>query len=364
MPGINDKAAYKISNKLCNRHCNDNDLLINNYESNSEVTSKASESENIKQLSTTTSQSCQLIDEEVSYNLNKKVPQWSVEYVLKWFKQIGFSDFANNLLENQVDGDLLLRLTEDELKYDIGIHNGIMKKRIMRELYNLKKSADYSDVDPTGLNSVLKSINSEYSVYTYPMFNAGIDKDSMKLLTDDQLKNVCGISNDIHRSYIIASIRKMPVYIENMDKPYDAFISYRRSDSSVLASLLKVYLKIRGYNVFIDVKRSNDIKYRNNVLQTIKQSKNFIIVLTQDSFDKQFLASSKEDIESLDIINKEVITAKQSQCNIIPVLNNFSWSSFVRIPDDLKNLEMYNSINWVHEYQDACVNKLVKFMIK
>jgi len=74
-------------------------------------------------------QSCQSIAEEVPYRLNTSVHQWSAEDVRKWFKKNGFSDFANNLLENQVDGDLLLRLTEDELKNEIGIHNGIMKNR-------------------------------------------------------------------------------------------------------------------------------------------------------------------------------------------------------------------------------------------
>uniref|UniRef100_A0A2S2PBG3 Sterile alpha and TIR motif-containing protein 1 n=1 Tax=Schizaphis graminum TaxID=13262 RepID=A0A2S2PBG3_SCHGA len=300
-------------------------------------------------------QPCQLIGEEVSYRLNKKVPQWPIEYVLIWFNLIGGSDFIKNVLENRVDGDLLLRITEDELRDDIGIHNGLMNKRIMRELNNLKQSADYSSIDSTGLNSVLKSINSEYSVYTYPMLKAGVNVDSIRFLTDDQLKNVCGISNGIHRSCIKDLIQKISGYTENVDKPFDAFISYRRSTSNVLASLLKVCLDIRGYKVFIDLKRSNDAKHRHDVLQTVKKSKNFIIALTQDSLDGV--------IEPLDMIREEVATAKQSQCNIIPVLDDFSWSTSP-VPDDLKNLNMYNSISWVHDYQDACVNKLVKFMIK
>jgi len=68
----------------------------------------------------------------------------------------------------------------------------------------------------------------------------------------------------------------------------------------VYYSLLKVYLEIRGYKVFIDVKRSNDAKYRNNVLQTVKQSKNFITVLMPDSLDTHLMVSLDEDIEFLD----------------------------------------------------------------
>ncbi|CAH1713696.1 unnamed protein product [Aphis gossypii] len=379
----------KISNVLCKIFRQS--IEKNNHKSNSEELSEATEEEITKQLGTASMikinsfkssynvfiysndtvsklalQPCQLIYREVAYSLNSKVPQWSIEDVLEWFKQIGFSEFDNNLLENLVDGDLLLRLTEDELRDDIGINNSITKKRIMRELNNLKQSADYSCIDSTGLNSFLKSINPEFSIYTYSMLIAGINTDTIRFITEDQLQNVCGISNDTHRHCIINSIKKMPAYVENMDKPYDAFISYKRSTSSVLASLLKVYLEIRGYKVFIDVKRSNDAKYQNNVLQIVKQSKNFITVLTPNSFDTHLMVSLDEDIEILDndMIRKEITIAEQSQCNIIPVLNNFSWSSFAQLPDDLKNLNAYNSISWVHEYQDACVNKLVKFMIK
>ncbi|XP_001949141.1 sterile alpha and TIR motif-containing protein 1-like [Acyrthosiphon pisum] len=310
-----------------------------------------------------TDQSCQLIVEEVPYRPNTSVHQWSAEDVCKWFKKNGFSELANNLLENRVDGDLLLRFTEDELKNEIGIHNGIMKNRFIRELNNLKQSADYSSIDTTDLNSFLKSISSEYSVYTYPMLNAGVKRDSMRLLTDEQLKNDCGISNGVHRSCILASIKEMPVYVENTDKPYDVFISYKRSTDSLLASLLKVYLKIRGYNVFLDVKRSDDAKSRHHVLQTIRQTKNFIIVLTPGSLEKNLMDSSAGDIETLEFICEEVMTAEQTQCNIIPVLDNsFTWPPPALLPDDLKNLCNYNSINWVHEYQEACVKKLVTFM--
>lgn len=78
-----------------------------------------------------TDQSCQLILEEVPYSPNMCVYQWSTEDVRKWFKKNGFSEFTNNLLENRIDGDLLLRLTEDELENEIGIHNGIMKNRFV-----------------------------------------------------------------------------------------------------------------------------------------------------------------------------------------------------------------------------------------
>lgn len=43
--------------------------------------------------------------------------------------QIGFAEYAANFIESRVDGDLLLQLTELNLSSDIGITNGIRRKR-------------------------------------------------------------------------------------------------------------------------------------------------------------------------------------------------------------------------------------------
>lgn len=50
----------------------------------------------------------------------------------------------------------------------------------MREIQNLKRLADYSSRDSTNLNSFLQSIGPEFSIYTYSMLNAGVDKDSIR----------------------------------------------------------------------------------------------------------------------------------------------------------------------------------------
>jgi hypothetical protein len=43
--------------------------------------------------------------------------------------QIGFAEYAGNFVDSRVDGDLLLQLTEGNLKDDIGIANGIRRRR-------------------------------------------------------------------------------------------------------------------------------------------------------------------------------------------------------------------------------------------
>jgi len=73
---------------------------------------------------------------------------------------------------------------------------------------------------------------------------------------------------------------------ENLEKPLDVFISYRRSNGSQLASLLKVHLALRGFSVFIDVERLEAGKFDNNLLQSITQAKHFVLVLTPDALDR------------------------------------------------------------------------------
>lgn len=152
-------------------------------------------------------QALRLIGEEVPHKLSQQVPLWTVEDVREWVKQIGFADYERQFYESKVDGDLLLQLTEDNLNEDIGITNGIRRKRFTRELQGLKKMADYSSRDSANMNNFLQAIGLEYSIYTYGMVNAGVDKDSLRHLNEEHLIHDCGIKNAIHRLRIYNAIK-------------------------------------------------------------------------------------------------------------------------------------------------------------
>ncbi len=64
------------------------------------------------------------------------------------------------------------------------------------------------------------------------------------------------------------------------------FISYRRSNGSQLASLLKVHLQLRGFSVFIDIERLEAGKFDYNLLQSIRQARHFLLVLTPNALDR------------------------------------------------------------------------------
>ncbi|XP_013180543.1 PREDICTED: sterile alpha and TIR motif-containing protein 1 isoform X2 [Papilio xuthus] len=307
-------------------------------------------------------QALRLIGEEVPHKLSQQVPLWSIEDVKEWVKQIGFSEYANNFQESRVDGDLLLQISEDNLKEDIGLLNGIKRKRFTRELQQLKKMADYSSRDTGSLNEFLQSIGPEYTIYTYSMLNAGVDKESMRGLSDEQLENECHIVNSIHRLRILNAIRVYESTLpskgeENMEKNLDVFVSYRRSNGSQLASLLKVHLQLRGFTVFIDVERLEAGKFDNNLLQSISHAKNFLLVLTPNALER-----CKHDTEQKDWVHREIVAALQSQCNIVPIIDNFEWPEPEELPEDMRAVCHFNGVRWIHDYQDACVEKLESFL--
>lgn len=124
------------------------------------------------------------------------------------------------------------------------------------------------------------------------MINAGVDKESLKQLNEDQLELECGIKNSIHRARILNSLKTIESNAflagteDIQNKSLDVFVSYRRSNGSQLASLLKVHLQLRGFSVFIDVERLEAGKFDSNLLQSIKQAKHFLLVLTPNALER------------------------------------------------------------------------------
>ena len=143
----------------------------------------------------------------------------------------------------------------------------------------------------------------------------------------------------------------------SLEKSLDVFISYRRSNGSQLASLLKVHLEIRNLSVFLDVDRLEAGKFDNNLLQSIRSARNFVLVLTPGALDR-----CKGDEDQRDWIHKEVHCALNSQCNIIPVFDNFVMPDPDSLPLTMKNICTYNGVKWIHDYQDACVDKIERFI--
>ena len=153
--------------------------------------------------------------------------------------QIGFPTFAKTFTESEVDGDLLLQLTDVILQEDLKMHSRLQRQRFIRDLDQLKRISDYTSCDPYNIHSFLLGIAPEYAQYTYNLLKSGIDPSVFPFITDDHLKHDARIENGVHRAKIIDAIRKR----HNLDKgtvldvrsETDVFISYRRATGSQLA---------------------------------------------------------------------------------------------------------------------------------
>lgn len=152
------------------------------------------------------------------------MPLWSIEDVKEWVKQvgvfgwpvglasvtvlvpvlqIGFSSYCQEFDKSRVDGDLLLQVNEQMLRDDIGIKNGILRKRFMRELDTLKQITDYSSCDATKVYGVLSNLGQVYTKYTYSLLQCGVDRNMFAAVTDDMLLHECNIVNSVHRRKIL-----------------------------------------------------------------------------------------------------------------------------------------------------------------
>lgn len=85
--------------------------------------------------------------------------------------------------------------------------NGLLRMRFMRELTHLKILAEYSNCDNSNIAKVLNSINDDYIQYTYQLINGGLDARTLQTCTKEQLRDICGIYNEIHAENIVNAFK-------------------------------------------------------------------------------------------------------------------------------------------------------------
>ncbi|XP_042686211.1 NAD(+) hydrolase SARM1 isoform X1 [Centrocercus urophasianus] len=329
-----------------------------------------------------------LIGEEVPRRILPTVPNWKPCEVQTWLQQIGFTKFCPNFLEHQVDGDILLRLTEEELQEDLGMGSSITRKRFFRELTELKTFANYSTCDRSNLADWLGSIDPPFRQYTYNLLTCGVNRNLLHRVTEQQLQEDCHISTGFHRVRILSAARgagasrvgwgkrlvghffncfhccwlcletlHSPVTLQTASDGTDVFISYRRSSGSQLASLLKVHLQLHGFSVFIDVEKLEAGKFEDKLTQSVLSARNFVLVLSPHALDK-----CMADPDCKDWVHKEIVTALNSGKNIVPVTDHFEWPDPETLPKDMRAVLKFNGIKWSHEYQEATIDKIIRFL--
>ncbi len=293
-----------------------------------------------------------------------QVSSWSVERVAAWVKSCGFpAEVVEAFASICVDGDLLLQLEEENLRDDLGITNGILRKRFLRELNVLKKSADYSAKDPEDIAGFLKDcVGLEYTVYTYNFLTKGLSLGLMKRLNTSDLQDMlkeAGITSTIHRRRIIEALQDSSCdqeleslslcsngsYHSRAASPESiVYVSFDKNSSAELASLVKMQLQFRGFKVYT----SDDVRVA-ACDDVIKEARSFVLVLSNSVNFAPFQCS-------------EIAAALDLRCNLIPLTDDGFEFHEKQLPPEIRPVCGFNAVKWVHDYQDACIDKLERFI--
>mmetsp|Transcript_9980 Transcript_9980/g.24641 ORF Transcript_9980/g.24641 Transcript_9980/m.24641 type:complete len:522 (+) Transcript_9980:355-1920(+) len=73
---------------------------------------------------------------------------WSAHDVMYWAETMGLEEFKDGFRQSSVDGELLLSITEDEVKNDLKITNNLLAKKLMQHVQRLRNG---NGIAPNGI---------------------------------------------------------------------------------------------------------------------------------------------------------------------------------------------------------------------
>lgn len=280
-----------------------------------------------------------------------------------WVKDMGLVEYASAFTKHMVTGSLLMDLTLEDLK-EVGFSSQLQGRWFLQEVGRLRCLVDVSRQDNDNVCKWLTGVCKSFTKYKVDFIRNGVNRSLLPHLTDDLLQEL-GISHSLDRLKLLLAVENLPRGHHQLTSPttrskqgYDVFISYRRANGSQLASLLKVHLHLRGLSVFLDVEELGSGKFDDAILSTIRQSRNTLLVLSAGALDR-----CVGDTGMQDWIHREISCALEHKVHVIPILGaEFQWPKQSELPEDLQQVCTFNGVTWSHEYQDACVEKLISFL--
>jgi hypothetical protein len=265
---------------------------------------------------------------------SKLIKDWSNEDVYSWVGKSAFKEYQQNFRNSLVSGAVLVTLTNEDL-VELGVSKPLHRKAISTAIQNLIKQDSQSSI-----------------------------KDSLSrptFLSDPvSPQSIRGSSAVTHQSS--SPLRFNPLFVsdEASDK-VDVFISYRRATGSVMAQLLKIHLKNAGLTTFLDVENLGQGQFDSALNKKLMVANNVIVVLSENSLDR---CKINNDLQSMDFVRKEIAMSLSMGKNIVPVFfDNFTFPLEVELPGDIRGILAINAIKWSHDYQDASIDKILKFLV-
>ena len=136
---------------------------------------------------------------------------------------------------------------------------------------------------------------------------------------------------------------------------YDVFISYRREGGQDTARIIRDELRAKGFRVFFDVEALRSGKFNEQLLDTIQECNDFILICSQGALDR----CCQPD----DWVRQELACALKHKKNVIPVLlRGFEFPSYETLPEDIREVCYCNGLSASHEHFDAFILKLISFL--
>ena len=138
-------------------------------------------------------------------------------------------------------------------------------------------------------------------------------------------------------------------------KKYDVFIGYRRETGAETAKHLRDVLKARGYRVFFDTDTLSAGNFDEELLRTVKECDDYIIVLSLGTLDRCW--------DEGDWIRRDLECALKTGKNIVPIMfDDFAFPE--KLPEEINEIRWKSGIQVNVQYFDAAVNRLITFLTK
>ena len=270
----------------------------------------------------------------------RDVVEWTCEEVGGWLHSRGYNDSLCQIFLD-IDGEQLLELTERSL--GSLVNNGILRKRLWRDVRQLLRMLDYTDTPCETTALLLTRVHSDLVEYSHRLVAAGLAVETLHMITDiDQRLETAGVENMINYHRIRAALEREQcerqlsddlchvVISSNNNNSSDAVIT-SNNNSRTFASLVDIYLRLRG------VRTSTDTGSLDNAAS--------LVVVLQGT-------------ERLDDVLDEVRTAQELDKRVLVVVDEqFNLEQLYNIVDD--NVRI---VRWIHDYQEAAVDRIESFI--
>lgn len=140
---------------------------------------------------------------------------------------------------------------------------------------------------------------------------------------------------------------------------YDVFISYRRSDSTDRANLIRAYLteNFNPERIFLDTHEIHDGPFPDYIDNALSTAKYFVLIVSKDSF-------RQNNAGQTDFYIEEIKRAIAKGLKIIPVLYDGVELDKLDLPETLNSLKIQNGITAHSDDPKSLKNRLLEFTQK